>query len=101
MQSLEELTFNSRPVIQHLSSLAQEYSRYADIVVSCVETHIRRICPRPLPFKLQATLTEINIIENDVDMQPPPSEWGRYIIMDTNILFNWATMRRFERSWRT
>ncbi|KAF6762321.1 hypothetical protein DFP72DRAFT_878535 [Ephemerocybe angulata] len=45
MQSLEELTFNSRPVIQHLSSLAQEYSRYADIVVSCVETHIRRVHP--------------------------------------------------------
>lgn len=45
MQYLQELTFNSRPVIQNLSSLAHDLARYADIVVSCIETHIRRVHP--------------------------------------------------------
>ncbi|GLB33916.1 putative RPR [Lyophyllum shimeji] len=42
---LAELTVNSRPVIQHLSMLAQDYSRYAEIVAQCVESHIRRVPP--------------------------------------------------------
>ncbi|KAJ2930199.1 hypothetical protein H1R20_g6915, partial [Candolleomyces eurysporus] len=45
MRSLADLTFNSRPIIERLSLLAQDYSRHADIVVSCVETHIRRVQP--------------------------------------------------------
>ncbi|TFK29396.1 hypothetical protein FA15DRAFT_664345 [Coprinopsis marcescibilis] len=49
--NLAELTFNSRTIIQELSLLAQNYSRYADIVVSSVESHIRRVPP---PFKLPA-----------------------------------------------
>ncbi|KAF6762320.1 PIN domain-containing protein [Ephemerocybe angulata] len=50
----------------------------------------------PQATSLQATLTEINIIANDVDMQPPPSEWGRYIIMDTNILLgHYEALRTF------
>lgn len=40
---LAELTVNSRPIIQTLSLIAQEYSRYADIVVNCIEQHIRRV----------------------------------------------------------
>lgn len=40
---LADLTVNSRPIIQTLSMIAQEYSRYADIVVSCIEQHIRRV----------------------------------------------------------
>jgi pre-mRNA cleavage complex 2 protein Pcf11 len=40
---LAQLTVNSRPIIQALSMLAQEYSRYADIVVNCLEQHIRRV----------------------------------------------------------
>lgn len=40
---LNELTFNSRPVIQSLSMLAQDYSRFAEIVAQCLEAHIRRV----------------------------------------------------------
>jgi len=42
---LSELTFNSRPLIQHLSLLAQDYSRFSDIVGQCLEAHIRRVSP--------------------------------------------------------
>lgn len=40
---LAELTVNSRPVIQSLSMLAQDYSRFAEIVAQCLEAHIRRV----------------------------------------------------------
>lgn len=40
---LNELTVNSRPIIQSLSTIAQDYLRYAEIVVQCVEQHIRRV----------------------------------------------------------
>lgn len=40
---LAELTVNSRPIIQSLSMIAQEYSRWAGIVVQCIEAHIRRV----------------------------------------------------------
>ena len=43
MTRLAELTFNSRPMIQHLSMLAQDSSRFADIVAQCIEGHIRRV----------------------------------------------------------
>lgn len=42
---LSELTVNSRPIIQNLSYIAQEYSRFADIVAECIEAHIRRVPP--------------------------------------------------------
>jgi pre-mRNA cleavage complex 2 protein Pcf11 len=40
---LAELTINSRPIIQHLSLLAQDFTRFAEIVVQCIEAHIRRV----------------------------------------------------------
>ncbi|KAH9844237.1 uncharacterized protein C8Q71DRAFT_731856 [Rhodofomes roseus] len=40
---LAELTVNSRPIIQNLSMVAQDYTRFADIVVQCIESHIRRV----------------------------------------------------------
>ena len=43
MTRLAELTFNSRPMIQHLSMLAQDSSRFADIVAQCIEEHIRTV----------------------------------------------------------
>ena len=43
MTRLSELTFNSRPMIQHLSMLAQEFSGFADIVAQCIEEHIRKV----------------------------------------------------------
>ena len=45
MTRLSELTFNSRPMIQHLSMLAQDSSRFADIVAQCIEEHIRTVSP--------------------------------------------------------
>jgi len=42
---LAELNVNSRPIIQNLSMLAQDYSRYAEIVAQCLEGHIRRVSP--------------------------------------------------------
>ena len=40
---LEQLQFNSRPIIQNLSFYAQEYSRYADLVAQCIDNHIRKV----------------------------------------------------------
>lgn len=40
---LAELTINSRPIIQGLSMMAQDYTRYAEIVSQSIEAHIRRV----------------------------------------------------------
>ena len=40
---LAELTINSRLIIQNLSVIAQESIRYSDIVVQCIEGHIKRV----------------------------------------------------------
>lgn len=40
---LSQLTVNSRPIIQELSLLAQDYSRYAETVAELIEGHIRRV----------------------------------------------------------
>ncbi|KAI0677557.1 hypothetical protein C8Q78DRAFT_1003278 [Trametes maxima] len=48
---LSNLTVNSRPIIQSLSMIAQEYARFADVVVQCIEQHIRRV---PAWMKLPA-----------------------------------------------
>lgn len=45
---LDQLQFNSRPVIQSLSFYAQEYSRYADVVAQCLESHIRKVSAPPI-----------------------------------------------------
>ncbi|EPQ59475.1 hypothetical protein GLOTRDRAFT_55502, partial [Gloeophyllum trabeum ATCC 11539] len=45
LQRLSMLNVNSRPLIQSLSMIAQEYSRWAEIVAQCIETHIRRASP--------------------------------------------------------
>lgn len=47
-QRLNELHVNSRPIIQSLSMLAQDLSRYAEIVTQCIEAHIRRVSPTVL-----------------------------------------------------
>ncbi|VDB85436.1 unnamed protein product [Peniophora sp. CBMAI 1063] len=48
---LAELTMNSRPIIQDLSVYAQEYARWSDSVVSCIDKHIRMV---PAWMKLPA-----------------------------------------------
>ena len=40
---LATLTFNSRPIIQNLSMIAQDYTRMSNVVVQCLEAHIRRV----------------------------------------------------------
>ncbi|KAI0832354.1 hypothetical protein BC628DRAFT_1346325 [Trametes gibbosa] len=40
---LSNLTVNSRPIIQSLSIIAQDHTRFADGVVQCIEQHIRRV----------------------------------------------------------
>lgn len=42
---LATLTFNSRPIIQNLSLMAQDFQRWASIVAQCLEAHIRRVPP--------------------------------------------------------
>lgn len=42
---LSELTVNSRPIIQNLSMMAQNFTRYSDIVAECLQAHIRRVPP--------------------------------------------------------
>jgi pre-mRNA cleavage complex 2 protein Pcf11 len=49
-QQLAQLTVNSRPIIQNLSILAQEYSRMAHVVAQCLETHTRLVSI--VPFRL-------------------------------------------------
>lgn len=46
MDQLAGLTFNSRAIIENLVMLAQNNSRYADIIVSCIDTHIRKVPPQ-------------------------------------------------------
>ncbi|KAI0638119.1 hypothetical protein C8Q77DRAFT_1089437 [Trametes polyzona] len=48
---LSNLTVNSRPIIQSLSIIAQEHTRFADVVVQSIEQHIRRV---PAWMKLPA-----------------------------------------------
>ena len=76
---LNELTINSRPLIQDLVLLAQGQSRYAEVVAQCIESHIRRVSlPSspdlhclPLPsvplrptvkFWVVLSLTDVNVV---------------------------------------
>ena len=45
---LAELTMNSRPIIHNLSMLAQNFTRYSDIVADCLQAHFRRVSVRVL-----------------------------------------------------
>ena len=40
---LRGLTENSKPAIHALSMIAQDFARWADVVVQCIENHIRRV----------------------------------------------------------
>lgn len=58
---LATLTFNSRPIIQNLSMMAQDFQRWAPIVAQCLEAHIRRVPP---PIKLPAFYLLDSICKN-------------------------------------
>lgn len=61
-QRLAQLTFNSRPHIQSLSVIAQDYTRYADIVVQCVEQHIRRVSHQ-IPLFCLSSLSQLYVCD--------------------------------------
>ena len=48
---LNELTVNSRPIIQSLSMFAHDYVRFAEIVSQCLEAHIRRVSTLSVIFQ--------------------------------------------------
>ncbi|KAF7776009.1 hypothetical protein Agabi119p4_4402 [Agaricus bisporus var. burnettii] len=65
---LDQLQFNSRPVIQSLSFYAQDYSRYADIVAQCLDSHIRKVPPwMKLPAFYLLDAISKNVYEPMVD----------------------------------
>lgn len=54
---LRGLTENSKPAIHALSMIAQDFARWADVVVQCIENHIRRVSHRsPLVYLTQSSL---------------------------------------------
>jgi hypothetical protein len=42
---LRGLTENSKPAIHALSMIAQDFARWGEVVVQCIENHIRRVSP--------------------------------------------------------
>jgi pre-mRNA cleavage complex 2 protein Pcf11 len=43
LSSLSELTFNSRPIIQNLTIIAQENINYGEAITKAVEEHILKV----------------------------------------------------------
>ena len=43
--SLGDLTFNSKPLINMLTMLAEENVQFAEEIVNVIEEHIHKVCP--------------------------------------------------------
>ncbi|KAG6911199.1 hypothetical protein DXG01_003066 [Tephrocybe rancida] len=99
---LAELSVNSRPIIQNLSMLAQEYSRYPEIVSQCLESHIRRVPPW---MKLPAFYL-LDAISKNV-YEPYARHFAIFVIplfLETYGLVDEATRSKMEEmllTWRT
>ncbi|KAF9226570.1 hypothetical protein BS17DRAFT_775836 [Gyrodon lividus] len=99
---LAELTINSRPIIQTLSMFAQEYSRWADVVAQCMDTHIRRVPPW---MKLPGFYLLDAISKNVFD--PYGRQFAPFVIplfLDTYQQVDQATRSKMEEmllTWRT
>ncbi|KAI0952130.1 hypothetical protein AcV7_008030 [Taiwanofungus camphoratus] len=102
MSRLGELTVNSRPIIQNLSMIAQEYSRYAEIVVQSIEAHIRRV---PTWMKLPAFYLLDAISKNVFD--PYARHFTPIVVrlfLDTYEQVDQSTRSKMEEmllTWRT
>jgi len=102
MTRLSELTFNSRPMIQHLSMLAQDSSRFADIVAQCIEGHIRRV---PAWMKLPAFYL-LDAISKNV-YEPYARRFTSFVVplyLETYSQVDEATRGKMEEmllTWRT
>ncbi|KAG6854830.1 hypothetical protein C0991_012020 [Blastosporella zonata] len=99
---LAELNVNSRPIIQNLSMLAQEYSRYPEIVAQCLESHIRRVPPW---MKLPAFYL-LDAISKNV-YEPYARHFATFVIplfLETYGQVDQATRSKMEEmllTWRT
>ncbi|KAI0702864.1 hypothetical protein BC835DRAFT_21604 [Cytidiella melzeri] len=102
MARLGQLTFNSRPHIQSLSMIAQDYTRYGEIVVQCVEQHIRRASP---PTKLPAFYL-LDAMSKNV-FEPYARLFAPVVVrlfLDTYEVVDQATRHKMEEmlgTWRT
>ncbi|KAI0092732.1 hypothetical protein BDY19DRAFT_925885 [Irpex rosettiformis] len=99
---LGQLTFNSRPHIQSLSMIAQDYTRYADIVVQCVEQHIRRAPPHTkLPAFYLLDAMSKNVFDPYARLFAPVVV---RLFLDTYEVVDQATRHKMEEmlgTWRT
>ncbi|KAH9938216.1 uncharacterized protein B0H18DRAFT_966113 [Fomitopsis serialis] len=99
---LAELTVNSRPIIQTLSMIAQDYTRFADIVVQCIESHIRRV---PQWMKLPAFYL-LDAISKNV-YNPYANSFAPLVVrlfLDTYEQVDQSTRSKMEEmllTWRT
>lgn len=98
---LAELTVNSRPIIQSLSMLAQDYSQYSSIVAQCLEAHIRKVPPW---MKLPAFYLLDAITKNVFD--PYAREFSSFVIqlfLETYNVVDQSTRGKMEEmliTWR-
>lgn len=61
LESLKDLTFNSRPIIQALTDIARECADYGQAVAEAIEIHLSRCTP---PLKLPALYLMDSIVKN-------------------------------------
>ncbi|KAJ7276504.1 hypothetical protein B0H12DRAFT_1085729 [Mycena haematopus] len=99
---LAELKVNSRPIIQNLSMIAQEFVRFADIVAQSLESHIRRV---PQWMKLPAFYLLDAISKNVYD--PYARNFAPFVVplfLDTYAQVDEPTRSKMEEmliTWRT
>ncbi|KAJ7283542.1 hypothetical protein C8J57DRAFT_1171278 [Mycena rebaudengoi] len=99
---LAELKVNSRPIIQNLSMIAQDFARFADIVAQCLEAHIRRV---PQWMKLPAFYLLDAISKNVYD--PYARHFSAFVVplfLETYNQVDESTRSKMEEmliTWRT
>ncbi|CAK5263045.1 unnamed protein product [Mycena citricolor] len=99
---LAELKVNSRPIIQNLSVIAQDFTRYAEIIVQCIESHIRQV---PHWMKLPAFYLLDAISKNVFD--PYARHFSGIVVslfLDTHSSVDEVTRGKMEEmliTWRT
>ncbi|KAJ7047260.1 hypothetical protein C8F04DRAFT_1058254 [Mycena alexandri] len=99
---LAELKVNSRPIIQNLSMIAQEFARFSEIVAQCLESHIRRV---PQWMKLPAFYL-LDAISKNV-YEPYARNFAAFVVplfLETYSQVDESTRSKMEEmliTWRT